>query len=301
MRDYVDLFAGAGGWDVAASRLGLRTLGVEAWSSAVATRHAADLPTYAKSVLDCIPEHPFFDAHGLIASPPCQTVSVAGSGSGREEMDELLRVVREEQWWGTFSDERTALTLDPLRWVKRRLRVGQPFKTILLEQVPQALPVWKIYSEVLQKDGYSVWTGILDSSHYGVPQTRKRAVLIASLDLIVKKPERTHQTAISWGSVLGIDDNHHMESNYSGGKGRGEDGKWILGIRRSDEAAFTVTGKPHKLIGLGFKRRFTPSEIGVLQGFSAEHPWRGGLTDQYQQAGNAVPVQLAEAILRSVM
>jgi hypothetical protein len=39
----VDLFAGAGGWDVAALELGVDTIGVENDDAAVATRAAAQL------------------------------------------------------------------------------------------------------------------------------------------------------------------------------------------------------------------------------------------------------------------
>jgi DNA (cytosine-5)-methyltransferase 1 len=41
--------------------------------------------------------------------------------------------------------------------------------------------------------GYSTWTGTLTSECYGVPQTRERAFLLASLDGAVKLPEPTHQ------------------------------------------------------------------------------------------------------------
>lgn len=216
-------------------------------------------------------------------------------------MDELLRAVREEQWWGTFTDERTELTLEPLRWIKRRMRTKQPYRTVLLEQVPQALPIWELYADVLRKDGYHVWVGKLDSSFYQTPQDRKRAILIASLDTDVSEPGQTSWQKTSWGGALGYGKDYWMESNYSAGKGKGEDGKWILGTREYNRPSFTVTGKPHKLVTSGIVRRLNPVEMGMLQGFPKDHPWQGSLTEQYQQAGNAIPVLLAEAILRSVM
>lgn len=47
MRPYgaIDLFAGAGGWDIAAHSLGICTIGVESNPAACLTRRAAGFPT----------------------------------------------------------------------------------------------------------------------------------------------------------------------------------------------------------------------------------------------------------------
>jgi site-specific DNA-cytosine methylase len=45
MTTAVDLFAGPGGWDVAARELGVETVGIELDEAACATREAADLST----------------------------------------------------------------------------------------------------------------------------------------------------------------------------------------------------------------------------------------------------------------
>ena len=50
--DYVDLFAGPGGWDAAARALGLDGVGIELDPSACETRRAAGLRTVQGSVLD---------------------------------------------------------------------------------------------------------------------------------------------------------------------------------------------------------------------------------------------------------
>lgn len=48
------------------------------------------------------------------------------------------------------------------------------------------------------------------------------------------------------------------------------------------------------------RRRLTVAECAVLQGFPADHPFKGTKASQYMQVGNAVPPALAEAIARAI-
>jgi DNA (cytosine-5)-methyltransferase 1 len=88
---------------------------------------------------------------------------------------------------GTWHDARSPLVLEVLRWV---LAV-QP-ANICLEQVPDVLPFWELIARWLRGQGYSVWAGCLSSERYGVPQTRERAILIASRERAVSAPPATH-------------------------------------------------------------------------------------------------------------
>jgi DNA (cytosine-5)-methyltransferase 1 len=67
---------------------------------------------------------------------------------------------------------------------------------LTFEQVPPVLPLWDLMADILRERGYHCWTGVLSSERYGVPQTRKRAFLIASLDGPVHPPEPTHQAYV---------------------------------------------------------------------------------------------------------
>ena len=80
-----------------------------------------------------------------------------------------------------------SLVLEPARFIA----AGLP-EWVALEQVPSVLPLWQVYAEELRKLGYSVWCGTLNSANYGVPQTRIRAILIASRVRTVRRPEPTH-------------------------------------------------------------------------------------------------------------
>lgn len=193
MRAALDLFAGAGGWDLAAQRLGIKADGVEIMREARATRDAAGLDTVHDDVWTF--PHGLHGYTGLIASPPCQTFSVAGKGKGREALDNVLDLI--DRGWDDLADlrrrgealgdDRTALVLTPLHYAYE-----MSADWIAWEQVPTVLPVWERCAVELQNMGYSVWTGNLQAEQYGVPQTRKRAFLLASKRKSVGRPEPTH-------------------------------------------------------------------------------------------------------------
>ncbi|MFJ1869756.1 DNA cytosine methyltransferase [Streptomyces sp. NPDC088097] len=317
----VDLFAGPGGLDVAAERLGVATAGVEWDSAACTTRRAAGLVTVEGDVRLYGPSD-FPDADVLAGGPPCQTFTVAGNGAGRRALDDVLSFVermvaredREEiaKDLSKMEDERTGLVLEPLRWALEAIDVyDRPYRAIVLEQVPAVLPVWRAYAEALRKEGYEVDCGLLRTEAFGVPQTRKRAVLIARRGSEpVELPSATHRTyrkgmsrdegdgaLRAWRSmddVLARTSPFLVISNYGTGgdpKARGRRGSW--------EPSATVTGKisRNRVVGLDGAEleRFTHSEAGRLQTFPGDYPWSG--RDVGQQIGNAVPPRLAMHVL----
>lgn len=188
-----ELFAGPGGWGVAELLLGIRTKGLEWDAAAVATAAAAGLIRLVDSAgkgLDVAASDPLTvfpnGLRLLVGSPPCQAFSAAGKGKGRAGAAYILMGVDLIAWGNDpvqvckwvdekLDDPRAALVLEPLRWAKDLLP-----EYIALEQVPTVLPLWEAMAEVLRSWGYSVWCGNLQAEQYDVPQTRKRAILIAS-------------------------------------------------------------------------------------------------------------------------
>lgn len=257
--DYIDLFAGAGGWDIAAERLGLAGLGVELNAAACATRRAAGLATFEGTVTSPRAENHYaaLGAQGLIASPPCQTFSAAGKGAGRSQMELILLALKRWAWNPEdFSDPRTALVLEPARWILNRIGAGQPYKWVALEQVPTCLPIWHAYAEMLEDLGYFTAVGFLHAEQYGVPQTRKRAILIAHLERPVSLPTPTHskyyprnktkldpgvEKWVSMAEALGWGGDFEVASNYNTG---GVPGK--KGIRAGEDPAACVTSKVNR-------------------------------------------------------
>lgn len=188
MGEIVDLFAGPGGWSEALRLLGRSAdeIGIEYEPNACKTRAAAGHRTLQADV-STIDERQYLGLEGLIASPPCQAFS-AGKGAARDLIPELLDSIRGRRWTDRADpDPRVWLIVDLGRWLENL----SP-EWIALEQVPAVLPIWRAYAELLRERGYSTWTGILNSADYGVPQTRMRAILIATRGRTVQPPPPTH-------------------------------------------------------------------------------------------------------------
>lgn len=215
----VDLFAGPGGLDIAAEVLGVPAIGVEWEKSTRETRSAAGLRTTDEG--DVAKVNPLDlevrSARVLTGGPPCQTYSVAGNREGHKALDEVTDLAQlvgdsksveelEKAWAEVerraaeleWADERTGLVLQPLRWIVEKKLKAEPYKAVVLEQVPTVLPVWNKYREILRGLGYDAECDILHTEEYGVPQTRRRAVLIARYKEdggggSVELPRVTHQ------------------------------------------------------------------------------------------------------------
>lgn len=275
----LDLYAGAGGWDEGARQLGLDTVGLEIWHDACVTAVRAGHPRIRCDITK-YPTCAFTNVTGLIGSPPCTTFSPAGNGAGRQVVEILVRALSElaagratraarrkecqraiAAWaltkrpkmrraeraaWAWEQAKSAVQVLEPLRFA-RDLRP----EWIALEQVEAVLPLWRHIAHILRGWGYDAWTGVLNSADYGVPQTRKRAVLIASRVRRVCKPVATHEQNppadalfgalrpwVSMAEALGWDDTVEVVSNYST---HGDPNN--RGVRTGGQPAATVTSK----------------------------------------------------------
>lgn len=189
----LDLFAGPGGWDHGIEPFRIRPLGVEIDEDACATREAAGHLTLRADVAALDPAD-FAPCDLLIASPPCQAFSVAGKAEGNKDVPKIMetaralgegRDIRREV---TLLDDRALLVVEPLRFALE-LRP----RWIAFEQVPPVLQLWLAFADILRTNGYGAWAGVLSAEQYGVPQTRERAFLLASLDGVPHPPLPTHQ------------------------------------------------------------------------------------------------------------
>ena len=290
----LDLFAGTG-WGVACQRIGIKEYGVEIMPEACATREANGMETVYNDVWDGLAgkaEYPEYEL--LISSPPCQTFSTAGKGAGREALDDVLGLIAEAAYKLPGAglreiaserglDDRTALVLTPLAHVWR----DKP-KYVAWEQVPAVLPVWEACARVMREWGYSVDTAVLHAEQYGVPQTRKRAILVARLEGEAKLPKPTHSKyysrtpekldegvlpwvsmaeALGWGA---IDQPSHT---IVGGSAHGPD-RYASGgnaVRKALDAKIGTTqwiDKPDQSVSsknTEFTQRFDAADVAALQ------------------------------------
>ncbi|MEU3616833.1 DNA cytosine methyltransferase [Streptomyces sp. NPDC006872] len=206
----LDLFAGPGGWSHALTVLGARDIGLEWDEWACKTRAMAGQLTIRADVA----RYPtwIFSGRilGLIASPPCQAWSMAGKRLGLVDQPLVHQAVADlaagrdtrDQLLGACADERSLLAAEPMRYLHALNTVGEP-EWVVMEEVPDVLPLWKQYAAILRAWGFSVWVGILNAADYGVPQTRRRAILLASRVRTAEPPPPTHAQLAEPESLFG--------------------------------------------------------------------------------------------------
>lgn len=280
-------------------------IGFELDEAACRTRIGAGHRTIRCDVTQ-YPTHPFKGyTVDKIDSPPCPGFGKSGKKLGLQDLP-LVHQAIEDLSRGKDTraaiganclDWRSILTAEPMRWHYDL----QP-ERIAMEQVPSVLPVWEQYAEILRRWGYSVATGVLDAADYGLGQTRKRAVLIASRIADVQLPAPTHgglgqppQTAmadvIGWGYTQRPAPTVTSGGTYTGGAEPFGNGTRQAMKRHIGTAAWKDRELPHL--------RPTIAECAALQGFRPDLEFHGRAGQQYLAVGNAVPVPLAAAVLEA--
>lgn len=327
----IDLFAGPGGWDEGLRMIGRAdVLGVEWDESACLTAEAAGHRRLRADVATLDP-HDYIGSEGLIASPPCQAWSLAGKRGGEDdraachELADRMAAGDDSTDWRDWADDRSPLVCQPVRWA-RELRP----EWIALEEVPAVLGLWEHMARIFQAWGYNVWVGVLNAADYGVPQTRKRAILMASRVRTVTPPEPTHAErpvgvdmfgggqrekwvsmadALGWpaGDTVRPSRGQGMIERYGERPDHpaGGPAPTIIGKSRSWER---ISERPPTIEGVTGEGQFRPDgirvtvqEAGILQSFTADYPWQGTRTKQYEAVGNAVPPRVAAHVLAAVM
>ena len=197
----LNLFAGPGGLCTGARLAGYTgpMVGIDNDPDTCATAAAAGHERQLDDIA-AIPDSDITAAAGSIpgitVTPPCTAYSAAGKQLGRKDLPRIEQHVRDVvaagRWVpyppGGWHDDRAPLVLEVLRWVL----LLQP-RWFACEQVPAVLPFWQLVADTLRWHGYSCTAYLLNAEEYGVPQTRKRAILTGSRDVRAAIPEPTHQ------------------------------------------------------------------------------------------------------------
>ena len=325
---FIDLFAGPGGWDEGMRLLNVEGgIGLELDADACETAIRAGFMRERCDIRTVDPRR-FLGIVGLIASPPCQTFTDAGKGEGQASLDDLchaLVLVADGMPCAEAAaacgldagDPRSTLVLEPMRFI-RALRP----RWVAFEEVVQVLPVWEAYADILRRLGYSVWTGLLNAANYGVPQSRKRAFLMASLDGAVHPPVPTHAAEadeglfdarlpwVTMAEALGWGPDECRAANLLAPEPAHDPDRALWPLHRP---ATTVVRsfRPDVIAAPGYRqagdgpRQNTPGSIGVtdeqmcvLQGIRTDYPFTAkGANKRRSLIGAILPPPWAAAIL----
>lgn len=164
----IELFAGCGGMALGFKRAGFRTVLANEWD-----RNACDSlrANITDEVLNCpIEEIRTFPRADVIAGgPPCQGFSNLGTLTPNDPRNHLWR-----HYLRCVEDVRP--------------------KIFVIENVPPLLPSaeYRRLLKAAQKLGYRVEGRVLNAADFGVPQTRKRAIVIGSRIGEPSFPAQTH-------------------------------------------------------------------------------------------------------------
>lgn len=165
---------------------------------------------------------------------------------------------------------------------------------------------------------YKVFYSILDSSDYGVPQTRKRIYLIGFKNSIVEKesfkfswPKKCKNKvgigqSIESEDIMGYSISKHLQKSYIFKK---DDGRPQIIDKNFDEPVKTLVSTYHKiqrLTGTFVKggetglRLLSENECKAIMGFPKDFAFPVSRTQMYRQLGNSVAVPVIELLAKEI-
>jgi len=309
--EIVSLFSGGGGLDLGFEQAGFKTLKCvdndpEACKTLRLNRPNWDVfEGSVEAWLDSDDIRKYIGVDGVIGGPPCQGFSVAGKSDPNDARNKL--------WKQYF---RVVNLLLPT--------------FIVVENVPGMASKRNVHQleemvEAFQSIGYCLEYGILDAADFGVPQRRKRIIMLGcrgarlSLPLPMSSQLVTVEEAI--GDIAGLYDlpNHcppkHADRVVERWR-KLKPGELDYEYRRQrldkDDVSPTIraggslgpSGKHlagfHPPIHYSLPRQLTVREAARIQGFPDDWVFGGSKTAAGRQVGNAVPPPLAKAIAESI-
>jgi DNA (cytosine-5)-methyltransferase 1 len=290
----IDLFAGCGGLTLGFQNAGFEVVAAfDKWKEACEVYDANfDHPIFQAdlSAVEDVKRFQEWSPEIIIGGPPCQDFSSAG------KRDETLG--------------RADLTVSYAQIISK----VRP-EWFVMENVERikASHVLKETIAILKATGYGLSSTVLDASYCGVPQIRKRFILVGHrysedgfLDEYFIKNLSTQPMTVDdyMGKKLDVEYYYRHPRSYAR---RGifsiyEPSPTIRGVNRP----VPKTYQKHEgdLCDPKEVRPLTTIERSYIQTFPEEFYWLGSKTCQEQMIGNAVPVKLgqhvAECILRYI-
>lgn len=280
----LDYCAGIGGWDVALRTRGLEGAGIEVDTWAQAARRANGLLTVHDDLLTLPDAALLAPWAGVVGSFPCQPFSQGNHA----RLDNPLE------------DPRARLMHVGLEHL---LRARPAF--VCLENVGRAAWLMEELGTSLAEAGYAADVKVVNAADHGLPQARKRALLVARRDALpIEWPEATH---VDPRKTRHADSLKPWTSLADALPGRDDLPTWahahpattIVGSFEPDKVAPPTYRKPGDgprqkqpgVVSLSLEERL------LVQGFPAGWRTAGPATARGLQVGNAIPPLLADVAL----
>ncbi len=295
LKTFVDMFCGIGGFHVAASKQGMKSvfaceidpIAREWYKRNFGLEPAGDI---ARVDAQDVPDHDV-----LFAGFPCQPFSIIGNQKG-------------------MNDARGTL----FGHIERILRVKRP-RAVVLENVPQFVTnrqgeAFKWVRGALERMGYSVAWSILNALHFGLPQSRRRVFIVAM--------DRPIQEEFPWpvnrltmrhlAELLEPDpDPKHFASEAIR---KSRHAKHRAAVRPAiwhENKGGNVSSHPfscalragasYNYLLVNGERRLTEREMFRLQGFPDSFEIPTQVSVARKLTGNAVAVPVVEAVIKSLV
>lgn len=290
----VDLFCGGGGLSQGLQNAGFEIVAAfDFWHAAIDfynhnfTGHAAyeqDISNVDETIARICKWKPAI----IVGGPPCQDFSSAGKRDEQGGRAEL-----------TIVYAKIVTTIRP--------------QLFIMENVDRALKshTYRQAIKMFLDAGYHMTIAVLDASLCGVPQKRKRVVVVGTL----KKPKsnlidvyKTMQASAPMtireylGDKLGIDYYYRHPRSYArrGIFSIDEPSPTVRGVNRPIPKGYVGHPGDAAPISTPNLRPLTTKERSLLQTFPREWNLVGRKSDLEQIIGNAVPVKLAEFVGRAI-
>ena len=302
-KTFTALFAGGGGADLGAIAAGLEPCESVEYDPAIAEVHKANIngKMHVANILDCDP-YRFEKPDILHASPVCKQFSTANANKGEAQLD-----------------------IDCARKVAEFIQVLQP-KHFTLENVEayRKSKSFHLIVEMLHKLGYFCNWQVLNAADFGVPQSRRRLILIAVKDGFIPSlpPKEKH---IGWYEAI-ADKVHDLPDSQLAEwqwkripkmfnsinailiENTGARSDRELQTRAADEPCWTLRamgqdGHYHRANAL-LNARIVALDIACLarlQSFPDNYQWSGKKSLDGKIIGNSVPPLMYQKILQSII
>jgi len=283
----IDLFCGSGGMSRGFGNAGIEVLAdYDNWAPAIGIykdnfHHPVhDFDLNSKEAVEHIKK---YKPDMIIGGPPCQDFSIAGDRNMGERANLTVRFAN------------IVSEIKPTWFVMENV--------YNIERMP-ILPKAK---RIFKKAGYGLTVRILNASHCGVPQARRRYFMIGLLgakDNFLGRMLDLAQTKLPMTVRDYLGDSLHTQFYYMHPRSYNRRGVFSI-----DEPSATIRGV-NRPIPQGYQKhhgdKADPSEGGVralttkersyIQTFPRDFKLEGNKTDVEQAIGNAVPVKLAEFV-----